>query len=108
MKYDVSIDKELFGVYSEIRLGILRFHADVKAPDDHFWDYMNTEVLPQVRSCIEGKEWNEIPGIKGSRAAYKAFGRENAIVHVIGEGEHRFYADDSWPYIHKALNSLKK
>lgn len=49
MKYDVSIDKELFGVYSEIRLGILRFHADVKAPDDHFWDYMNTEVLPQVR-----------------------------------------------------------
>ena len=51
MKYDVSIDKELFGVYSEIRLGILRFHADVKAPDDHFWDYMNTEVLPQVRMC---------------------------------------------------------
>ena len=40
--------------------GILRFHADVKAPDNHFWDYMNTEVLPQVRSCIEGKEWNEI------------------------------------------------
>ena len=39
MKYDVSIDKELFGVYSEIRLGILRFHADVKAPDNHFWDY---------------------------------------------------------------------
>ena len=56
MKYDVSIDKELFGVYSEIRLGILRFHADVKAPDNHFWDYMNMEVLPQVRSCIEGKE----------------------------------------------------
>ena len=50
MKYDVSIDKELFGVYSEIRLGILRFHADVKAPDNHFWDYMNTEVLPQVRT----------------------------------------------------------
>ena len=50
MKYDVSIDKELFGVYSEIRHGILRFHADVKAPDNHFWDYMNTEVLPQVRT----------------------------------------------------------
>ena len=36
MKYDVSIDKELFGVYSDIRLGLLRFHADVKASDDHF------------------------------------------------------------------------
>ena len=31
---------------------------------------MNTEVLPQARSGIEGKEWSEIPGIKGSRAAY--------------------------------------
>ena len=45
MVYDVSIDKDLFSVYSEIRLGLLRFHADVKASDDHFWDYMNTEVL---------------------------------------------------------------
>ena len=62
MRYDVTIDKELFSVYPEIRLGLLRFHADVKAPDDHFWEYMNAEVLPQVRSGVEGKEWSEIPG----------------------------------------------
>ena len=85
MKYDVSIDKKLFSVYSEIRLGLLRFHADVKASDDHFWDYMNTEVLPQVRSGIEGKEWSEIPGIKGSRAAYKAFGRNPGRYRVSSE-----------------------
>ena len=85
MKYDVSIDKNLFSVYSEIRLGLLRFHADVKAPDYHFWDYMNTEVLPQVRSRIEGKEWSEIPGIKGSRAAYKAFGRNPGRYRVSSE-----------------------
>ena len=42
MKYDVSIDNVLFSVYSEIRLGLLRFHADVKAPDDRFWDHMDT------------------------------------------------------------------
>ena len=75
MEYDVTIDKELFSVYPEIRLGLLRFHAEVKAPDEGFWDYMNAEVLPQVRSCVEGKEWSEIPGIKGSRSADKAFGR---------------------------------
>ena len=85
MVYDVSIDKDLFSVYSEIRLGLLRFHADVKASDDHFWDYMNTEVLPQVRSRIEGKEWSEIPGIKGSRAAYKAFGRNPGRYRVSSE-----------------------
>ncbi len=56
MKYDVTIDKELFSVYPEIRLGLLQFHADVKAPDNHFWEYMSAEVLPQVRSSVEGKE----------------------------------------------------
>ena len=85
MKYDVTIDKELFNVYPEIRRELLRFHADVNASDDHFWNYMNTEVLPQVRSRIEGKEWSEILGIKGSRAAYKAFGRNPGRYRVSSE-----------------------
>lgn len=85
MKYDVSIDNDLFSVYSEIRLGLLRFSADVKTPDEHFWNYMNTEVLPQVRSSIEGKEWGEISGIKGSRAAYRAFGRNPGRYRVSSE-----------------------
>jgi len=85
MKYDVTIDKALFGVYSEIRLGLLRFYADVKMSDDHFWYYMNTEVLPQVKSSIDENEWGEIPGIKGSRAAYKAFGRNPGRYRVSSE-----------------------
>ena len=80
MVYDVSIDKDLFTVYSEIRLGLLRFHVDVKASDDHFWDYMNTEVLSQVRSGIEGKEWSEIPGIKGSRCAQREWSTWSASI----------------------------
>ena len=56
MKYDVSVDKNLFKVYPEIRLGLLRFHAEVQEPNDQFWSYMNKEVLPQVRSAIEGKK----------------------------------------------------
>ena len=56
MKYDVSIDKNLFSAYPEIRLGLLRFHANVQESDEKFWSYMNVEVLPQVRSAIEGKE----------------------------------------------------
>ena len=85
MKYDVSIDKSLYSVYPEIRLGLLRFYADVKGPDERFWSYMNKEVLPQVRSAIEGKEWSNIPGIAGSRAAYKAFGRNPGRYRVSSE-----------------------
>ena len=55
MVYDVSIDKDLFSVYSEIRLGLLRFHADVKASDDHFWDYDTCQpaVYRNRHLCME-------------------------------------------------------
>lgn len=81
----MSIDKELFNVYPEIRLGLLRFCAKVTAPDERFWLFMDLEVLPQVRSRIEGKEWSEIPGIKGSRTAYRAFGRNPGRYRVSSE-----------------------
>ena len=40
MKYDVSVDKNLFKVYPEIRLGLLRFHAEVHR--DLLKDYLET------------------------------------------------------------------
>ncbi len=85
MKYDVKIDSQLFATYPEIRLGLMRFHADVKAPSEDFWTHMNTDILPQVRTDIDGKEWSEIPGIRGSRAAYKAFGRNPGRYRVSSE-----------------------
>ena len=85
MKYDVKIDSQLFETYPEIRLGLMRFWADVKDPNANFWAHMNDEVLPRVRADIDGKEWNEIPGIRGSRAAYKAFGRNPGRYRVSSE-----------------------
>lgn len=85
MKYEVKIDESLLNVYPEIRLGLIRFCAEVKEPDTLFWDYMNSEVLPKVRTDIENKEWSEIPGIRGSRAAYKAFGRNPGRYRVSSE-----------------------
>lgn len=85
MKYDVRIERSLFDIYPEIRLGCLGFQADVKAPGDAFWKYMDDTVLPDVRKAIEGKEWNEIPGVRGSRAAYKAFGRNPGRYRVSSE-----------------------
>ena len=85
MRYEVSIDQKLFETYPDIRLGLMGFDADVKAPDEGFWRYMDAEVLPQVRAAIEGKEWSQIPGIRGSRAAYKAFGRNPGRYRVSSE-----------------------
>lgn len=85
MRYDVKIDPQLWKVYPEIRLGVMQFAAAVREPDAQFWAYMDNEVLPQVRQAIEGKEWGEIPGIRGSRAAYKAFGRNPGRYRVSSE-----------------------
>ena len=85
MQCEVKIDPQLWKVYPEIRLGVMQFTAAVQEPDGRFWSHMDKEVLPQVRQAIEGKEWSEIPGIRGSRAAYKAFGRNPGRYRVSSE-----------------------
>lgn len=37
-------------------------------------------------------------------AAYEQSGMADRCVMVEGKGEHRFYADDSWPYVQKYIN----
>lgn len=37
------------------------------------------------------------------KRAYTEIGEQDKIVHVIGDGGHRFYADDAWPIVHKFL-----
>ncbi len=81
----IKIDKQLFSVYPEIRLGLLHFQADVKESDTAFWEYMHNDIIPKVCNQIEGKEWSEISGIKGSRTAYKAFGRNPGRYRVSSE-----------------------
>ena len=85
MEQKIVIDKKLFDIYPEIRLGLLHFQANVAKSDDNFWAYMDNEIFPKVRSAIEGKEWSEVPGIRGSRAAYKAFGRNPGRYRVSSE-----------------------
>ncbi len=69
-------------------------------------------VAPRTLVVVNGVKDGIFP-INGAKAcvevgrqAYKAYGCEESIIHVIGEGGHRFYADPSWPHIHKALENL--
>lgn len=85
MKYEVSIDEKLLSVYPEIRLGCMRFTAQVEPSSDTFWTYMDQEVLPQIRTDLGDKAWGDIPGVRGSRLAYKAFGRNPGRYRVSSE-----------------------
>lgn len=83
--YPITIDPALYERYPEIRLGCLQLQADVRPSDAAFWTHMEHDILPAVRSGIEGLEWSEIPGVRGSRAAYKAFGRNPGRYRVSSE-----------------------
>lgn len=85
MTYPVSVDPALYDVYPEIRLGCLRFTARVREPNERFWSEMEETYLPQVRAAIDGKGWSEIPGVRGSRLMYKAFGRNPGRYRVSSE-----------------------
>lgn len=85
MKYEVSLDKKLLDVYPEIRLGCMRFTAKVEPSSDAFWTYLDQEVLPGIRNRIENVAWGDVPGVKGSRLAYKAFGRNPGRYRVSSE-----------------------
>jgi hypothetical protein len=44
--------------------------------------------------------------VEVGRAAYTAYGADDCIHHVVGDGGHRFYANDSWPTIHAEIEKL--
>ena len=81
MDRKISIDRTLYDIYPHISLGVLHFHAEVRTSEEAFWEHMKNDVIPQVLKDIEGRNWGDIKGIKGSRACYKAFG--------IDPGKHR-------------------
>ena len=41
------------------------------------------------------------------KKVYNALEVGENIIHIIGDGGHRFYADDAWPHINSAIQDLK-
>lgn len=101
MMMEISVDENLYKTYPSIRLGLLTFNCNVRPSSSAFWQRMNEEVIPEVLESIEGKSWNEIPGIRGSRLVYKAFGRNptryrvssEALIRRIKRGEELYHVN---------------
>ena len=85
MRPTVKIDPSLHGTYREIRLGCIWFKADVQEPDEEFWELMEEEICPKWAEYLKSHELPEIEGLRGSREAYKAFGRSPSKYRVSSE-----------------------
>ncbi len=69
-------------------------------------------VAPRAMVVVNGKDDTDFPlfaakeCVAVGRKVYDAMGVDEKLVHVVGGAGHRFYADDAWPHIQKALKAL--
>ena len=69
-------------------------------------------TAPMREIVVSGNEDNgflldgAINSVAVGRRGYEALGVSDNLVHVIGRGPHRFFAEDSYPMIHKMVEEL--
>ncbi len=84
-KPTITLDPALFDTWPHITLGCLFFEANVKEPDELFWQDMSYTYLPELAARIEETELVKWEGIYSSREIYKAFGRSPSRYRVSSE-----------------------
>ena len=78
-----------------MRVGCLQYQVQVEKKNPELWAYLKKEIYKKAKDAIFDYGVNEIPNIKESRAAYKAFGKDpsryrvssEALIRRIGQGK---------------------
>ncbi|MBQ8759019.1 MAG: hypothetical protein IJZ20_04920 [Clostridia bacterium] len=78
---------EFFDMGDLIAMSYPKYYVQVSGKEDPIFPIAGAE------ECFEA-----------GKAAYATENAEDRLALVIGNGAHRFYADDSWPVVHKYLN----
>lgn len=95
MRKELRIDEEMKKLWPATRVGCLQYRVKVEKKNEELWKYLKKEVFRKVKDEIFDYGVNEIPNIKESRAAYKAFGKDpsryrvssEALIRRIGQGK---------------------
>lgn len=77
------------------RVGCLQYRVKVEKKNEELWEYLKKDIFRKTKDEIFDYGVNEIPNIKESRAAYKAFGKDpsryrvssEALIRRIGQGK---------------------
>lgn len=95
MKKTIVIEKEMKEKWPAVRVGCLQYRVKVEKKNEAMWTYLKKDIFKKTRDAIFDYGINEIPNIKESRAAYKAFGKDSsryrvsseALIRRIGQGK---------------------
>ena len=95
MKKDLTIDREMKEKWAATRVGCLQYKVKVEKKNPDMWNYLKKDVFKKTKEAMFDYGVNEIPNVKESRAAYKAFGKDpsryrvssEALIRRIGQGK---------------------
>lgn len=95
MKKCLTIDQTMKQKWPHTRVGCFQYQAAVGKKNEAMWKYLKKDIFKKTRDAIFDYGVNEIPNIKESRMAYKAFGKDpsryrvssEALVRRIGQGK---------------------
>lgn len=95
MRKELKIDSKMKEKWPYVRIGCLQYQVKVEKKNEDLWEYLKKEIFRKVKDDIFDYGVGEIPNVKESRAAYKAFGKEpsryrvssEALIRRIGQGK---------------------
>lgn len=95
MRKNLVIDKEMKEKWPAVRVGCFQYQVTVDKKKEEMWAYLKKDIFKKTKDAIFDYGVNEIPNIKESRAAYKAFGKDpsryrvssEALIRRIGQGK---------------------
>lgn len=85
----ILIDEKMKEKYPNVRLGCIRYTAQVNETNAQLWDVIDNSVSPKLISQMETTNVTEFKNIATSRAAYKAFGKDPGRYRVSSEALYR-------------------
>lgn len=91
----LAIDKDMKEKWPQTRVGCFQYRVTVEKKNENLWKYLKRDIFRKTKDAIFDYGVNEIPNIKESRMAYKAFGKDpsryrvssEALVRRIGQGK---------------------
>ena len=89
------IDGEMKDKWPDTRVGCLQYKVKVEAKNEELWAYLKKDIFKKAKDDIFDYGVTEIPNIRESRAAYRAFGKDpsryrvssEALIRRIGQGK---------------------
>lgn len=91
----LTIDSEIKTLWPATRVGCLQYKVQVEKKNEEMWKYLKKDIFKKTKDAIFDYGVNEIPNVKESRMAYKAFGKDpsryrvssEALIRRIGQGK---------------------